>query len=129
MAFTHTIEVNWKGAGREILSSNNYSADAQGPSIDVDVPDSTTDKPVSFAIDKSQIKAIFMLASVDMLVETNSSSAPTDSINLKAGKPYIWFTGSLDTNLITADVTAMFLTTGSVGAGTFQVEVVYDSTT
>ena len=128
MSFTHTIEVNWKGAGREIKASNNYSGDAQGPSIDVVVADATADQEVVISIDKSQIKAIFMLSSVDVLIETNSSAGTADLINLKAGEPYIWFTDSLDTNLITQDVTAMFLTTGSVGVGRFQLEVVYDST-
>ena len=114
MSFTHTIEVNWKGAGREIKASNNYSGDAQGPSIDVVVADATADQEVVISIDQSQIKAIFMLSSVDVLIETNSSAGTADLINLIGGKPYIWYTGSLDTNLITQDVTAMFLTTVSV---------------
>ena len=127
MSFTHTIAKNWKGAGREILSSKKYTGNAQ-QSISESVPDSSSDFFVAFSCDVSEIKSIFILSAVDMTLETNDGATPIDTINLKAGIPYIWHTDSYFTNLLGTDVTALYLTTGSVGAGTFQLEVITDPT-
>ena len=127
MSFTHTIEVNWKGAGREIKTSKNYTGNAQ-QSIVESVPDSSADFFVAFSLDVSEIKSIFILSSVDMTLETNDGATPIDTINLKAGKPYIWHTDGYFTNLLTTDVTALYLTNASGGVATFELEVVTDPT-
>ena len=128
MTVTHTIEKNWKGAGREIKTSKNYTSDASQTISGVSVPDSSADFFVEIAIDVSEIKSIFILSDVDMTLETNDGATPIDTINLKAGIPYIWHTDSYFTNILDTDVTGLYLTTGSVGVGTFELEVVTDPT-
>lgn len=127
MAFTHKLNLNWEGLGRQIVSQNSYSGDSQ-TSINVAVPDSTSDQLVVFSLDVSQIKSIYIKSDVDMTLETNDGTTPADTLVLVANEPYIWWSGSLFTNLLATDVTALYLTTGSVGAGTFELEVVFDST-
>lgn len=127
MSFSHTILKNWSGNGRTLGSSNTFTGDGQ-ESRAVAVPPTTSDQLVNFAMDVDQIKSIYMKSNVDLTVETNSDSAPDDTIELLAGIPYIWHTGSYFTNLLTTDVTALYLTNDGAVAAAFELEVVHDST-
>lgn len=126
MAFTHRVTQNVNG-GKPITKENDYSGSGQ-ISIDETIADSTTDGLVAMSLDVSQIKSIYIVATVAMLLETNSGSAPAETISLVADVPYVWTTDSYDTNLLATDITALFLTNVSGGAGNFTLECVYDAT-
>jgi hypothetical protein len=127
MAFSHTISVNWSSGNRSITADNSYSGDAQA-SVDVSIPDSSTDMLVNFALDVSQIKAIYIKSDQDITLETNNGTTPDDTINLTAGVPYIWTTDSYDTCKLTTDVTALYATNSSGSEANLQIEVVKDDT-
>lgn len=61
-------------------------------------------------------------------IETNSSSAPTDTITLTAGKgPLCWVVGSGLAKPLTGNITAsIFVTPGSATAGTIKIKAVYN---
>lgn len=89
------------------------------PGVPITISNGGTDVEVVAACDFSQLVAILLYSTVNMLLETNDGSSPDDSINLVAGVPYEWFTGWYDTCLITADFTKLFLTNSSGASGTF----------
>lgn len=125
---SHTIRTSVDIGGQQISSSKTYSSEGQ-TGVTVSVPDESTDLQVVFAIDFSQVKSIVIQADGgDLTLETNSGSAADDTLALTDGSPYIWNEDSLDTLLITADVTALYLTNASGAAVTFQIDVIYDST-
>lgn len=127
MAFTHTIGRNWASGSRSIEAANGYSGDAQ-ESLDVNVADSETDFEVAFQLDVSQIQAIYIKSDQDLILETNSGGSPVDTLALLAGKPYVWTADDLWVNLLTTDITALFLTNASGSTARFQLEVVSDPT-
>lgn len=127
MAFSHEIGINWSNGSRGINAPKTYSGAAQ-QSLDESIPDSSTDLLVAFSLDVSAIKSIYILSDKAMTLETNNGTTPDDTISLLAGVPYIWNTDSYDTNKLTTDITALYMTTGSVGVAQFQLEVVTDPT-
>lgn len=127
MAFSHKISVNWGGGNRSITADNNYSGDSQ-ESKDVTVAGSTSDMLINFALDVSQIKAIYILSDKDLTLETNNGTTPDDTISLKAGVPYIWTTDSYDTCKLTTNVTALYASNAGATAARLQLEVVKDDT-
>lgn len=127
MSFSHTLSQTWSGDGRSVAADNAYAGDAQ-QSIDVSVPDSSTDMLVAMALDVSEIELIVILSDQDLTLETNNGSSPDNTINLVAGVPYIWTSDSYFTNLLTTDVTALYATNSSGSAARLQIEVVNDST-
>lgn len=127
MAFSHTITRQVNNGGETIAKTNTYSGDGR-ESRTIAVPDSTTDQLVNLTMDVSQIKSLYIVSNYAVTVETNSSSAPTNTIALVADTPLIWHTGSYYTNLLTADVTAIYLTNASGSAATVNIEIVHDST-
>lgn len=126
MAFTHRITQSVAG-GKPVTKENDYSGSGQ-LSIDETIAESTTDGLVVMSLDVSQIKSVYIVSTVDMLLETNSGSTPDDTISLVAGVPYVWTTDSYDSNLLATDITAIYLTNTSGGSGNFTLECVYDAT-
>lgn len=104
--------------------------DAHVLDASVSVANGQTDKAMSIGgLDISQLKAIWIDSNQDVLLETNSSSSPTDSINLKANVPYIWMEGSPAPLLLTADVPSTIYCTNASGAeATIRLRAVQDAT-
>lgn len=125
--YTHTLTRKITTPGRSVNAENTFSGDGQS-SRTISVPDSTSDKLVNLAMDVSQIQCIYMKSDQDLTVETNDGAAPDDTINLLADKPYVWHAGSYFANLLTVDVTKLYLTNNSGAEAMFELEVVVDST-
>ena len=128
MSFTHKITQAWSNGGRAISGEKEYEANAQGASIDEVITADAEDELVVFTLDVSQVKAFFALAQGDMTLETNNGGAPTDTINLVGGVPYVWTEDSDDAFLLGSDVTALYMTELSSADNRLQIESVYDPT-
>jgi len=97
-------------------------------SLSESIPDESTDLEVVFPLDVSAIKAIFIKSDQDITIETNDGSSPDDTLTLTADCPYIWHENSEYTNLLTADVTSLFVTNASGAAATLEIEAIVDAT-
>ena len=95
---------------------------------DLTVADSVTDQLVTIAIDFSELESIYLYSSATVTVETNSSSAPDDTITLTAGVPIVWYTSCGHANLFSADVTAFYITNASGSSASINIRVAQDST-
>lgn len=123
----HTLVQALTGPSGQISASLQFTASAVGE-FDETVAPTTNDVPFSIAIDISQVKSLFIFSDQDVLLETNSSSAPTNTINLKANQPYIWYTGAYDTCKITADVTSAFFSNAGATLANVKMRWLYDIT-
>ncbi len=112
--------------GNTISNQNTYSGDVR-VSINESVATAVTDQLIIMAVDFSTIQYIYIVASVAMTFETNSTSAPTDTWILVAGEPWVWHINSLVTNKLTADITLGVITNGSGSTGTFQWESLHNT--
>lgn len=128
MAATHNIGLNWSGGGLSLSNSKAYSATGEANIVGESVPDSTTDQAVNIALDVSAIASIYIVSTQALTIETNSATVPDNTITLVANVPYIWHTGSYFTNLLTVDVTVLYLTNASGAAATFNLRCVQDAT-
>lgn len=126
MASTLTIRRNAQAGS--INAADNFSVSADGAQErNIALPASSTDVQVLMNLDVSQLKALALVADKDVTIETNNASTPTDTINLKANRALIWESESgYFANPLTADVTALFLT--SVEAANVQMVFIEDAT-
>lgn len=92
------------------------------------VADGETDFELDVDIVLASLKAIYVYSDQDVTLETNSSSAPDDTIALKAGIPYIWTTDSYDALMFTEDITAVFITNASGEDANVKVLALNDAT-
>ena len=113
--------------GQTTTSSTTYTSTAS-TSIEETIADSVTDQLMVVTIDVSAVKCLYLVSTAAVLVETNSSSSPVDTITLVANKPYIFHTDSYDTFKFGTDVTAIYLTNASGSAATVNLDIIYDAT-
>ena len=94
----------------------------------VTVPAETTDFELDIALDVSTILGIAIHSTKDLTVETNSSSAPDETLALKANKAYEWETNDYNTLLLETDITALYLTNAGDEDAVFKVRAITDPT-
>ncbi len=127
MAFTHSITRRVVTSGQSLETTTTLTADGQ-QSVSVDVLDAETDKLVEFDVLIADLKSIFIRCTQDMTVKTNSAGTPDDTLTLLKGQAYVWHVGSYFTNLITVDVSKLYVTNASGSDGKLEIEAVYDAT-
>ncbi|HEY1603854.1 MAG TPA: hypothetical protein VGG64_29905 [Pirellulales bacterium] len=97
-----------------------YTGD-NGDEFDLAVADGTTNHQAVLAFAVATLVSIWLTTDQDLTIKTNSSGSPTNTIALKANVPYHWATDSYQSNLLTADVTSLFITNGSGEDANFSV--------
>ena len=127
MSFEHVIAEQVTTNGRTVRQENTFTGDGQ-VSRSVEVADSETDMLINFALDVSQIKSIYIKSDQDLTLETNDGGSPDNTLNLTADVPYVWHENSLFTNLLTVDITALYVTNASGSTATLEIEALVDST-
>lgn len=128
MLFTHTITQAVSClSGQVSAGSKQYSA-ASVLEFDESVAASATDFLVNIAFPVANVKSFFLLADKDILLETNNSGAPVNTLSLKANIAYYWNTDSYDTFKLTTDVTKFYFTNAGGTAVVVKCRVLLDPT-
>lgn len=87
------------------------------------------DTLMNIAFPYANVKAYWLMATVDCMIETNATDAAGgQTINLTANVPKAWVTGGDGTNLWTANVTKFYVTNATAAAGTLTARILYDPT-
>lgn len=127
MSQTHRVTRTWSLASGQQLTATESIACSGGIDVDETIPANSTDLLVALTLDVSQLKVLYMLATADMTLETNSSSSPVHTITLKAGVPRVWTSTDGSTSPVAnTDVTALYVT--STAGGTLKIRAGYDAT-
>jgi hypothetical protein len=120
---THTMTYGFSnGGGTTDTVTVSKSAGAEN-NIDENIAQSQTNKLVAFAVDVSQLKSLWIKSSAAMTIKTNSSSAPDNTLTLAADVPVKWQEGDAHACPLTVDVTALYITTGAIGADGADLEI------
>lgn len=125
--FTHTITRQLTDGGNQVSAIETVEAEGR-KSVDVNVPDSSTDLQVEVVIDVSTVKSIYIKSDQDVTIETNDGTTPADTLAIKANAPYVWTENSVDSLALGTDVTDLFITNASGSAARVQLEALVDPT-
>src|SRR5262245_34097170 len=111
MATTMNMTQGVNGVGPPITVTFAVTSGA-GAIISESIPAPSTDLSVAYTLTNAKCVALFMYCKeADLTVETNSGSAPAATVNLKAGKPLMWYADSgLAHPFGATNVTALFVT-------------------
>jgi hypothetical protein len=110
------------------LVEKELSNEGYAEVVDLTITNGQTDKQVVFTVDVSQSKVFAVWSDQDITLETNSGSAPDNTIALKANIPYVFLTNWYQAFLLTVDVTSLYFTNASGSDATVNVRHLYDST-
>ena len=113
-----TITTTISNAGSQYTASKTLSpSDEVVVRGEFSVANGETDKALSIGgVDASQLVAVWLSSNAAVTLETNSSSAPDDTIALAANVPYAWQTSDPDSCLITADIASTIYATNASGS-------------
>lgn len=126
---THKLTLAVEGSG--ISKTFDLSNSAGGVFL-IDgetVADGQTDQQITFDLDVSACKSFFLVSDQDITLETNAVDATGgNTLALIANEPYIWHDSSLDSFLLTADVTTSYWTNASGSTATIYCVALFDVT-
>ncbi len=97
------------------------------------IPVSAVNQQVALAIDVSQLKSLFIIAAAALVLKTNSSGSPVNTITLAANQPFAWQAGDgtlRDTAgaAITTDITTLYVTNPEAAIVDLKMFVLTDPT-
>jgi hypothetical protein len=87
------------------------------------IADEATDEEIIFSVDVSALQVAYIVSDQDVTLDTNSSGAPDETIELLANNPYVWYLGSYYANLLATDITSVFITNAS--GSTAEIDFVF----
>lgn len=123
---SHVLTLSWARSGESIAQSVTISDNGE-LNRNVTVAPATTDFPVAAVIDVSEVKALYIHSDQNVTIETNSSSAPANTLTVTANKPLVWYTGCGLVNPLTVDVTSIFITNAGATAANVRIRVLIDT--
>lgn len=109
----------------EIITDRIYSA-AGHVGVVESIANGQTNFVVNLAIDVSAVKSIVIVSDQNITVKTNDNSTPDNTLTLVAGKEYSWNTDSLQSLLLTADVTSLHVANASGETATLTLDCILD---
>ncbi len=129
LGISHQLTLSWARNGESIAKVVTVTANGE-TNRDVTVPANTTDMRVDIDLDADKIQSIYILSDLAVTIETNSGTVPGNTLNIAAGKPYIWYLGCGLVNPITTDVaSSIYLTNASTTeAASVQIRILEDVT-
>lgn len=128
MSFSATIAQTITIGGKSVSKAKTLTASAS-VGVEETVAGTTSDYNIVVALDQSEIEALYISADQALTLETqDGTSADVDTIVLVADEPLVWYTGSLYTSLITADLTDINVSNASGTAATLQIYALQDAT-
>ncbi len=120
MSFQATLRTDAFSNALGISSVRNFTGDLQ-VSIGQSVAGLTTDQEILAGIDISELKLLVISSDVALTIKTNNSGAPTDTLSIAAGVPYIWGENDYNAKLLTGDVTKLFVTNATAGVAALRI--------
>ncbi|MBC8869194.1 MAG: hypothetical protein H8E44_07240 [Planctomycetes bacterium] len=125
---THKLTIAVEGSGisltRDISETGTGVVLIDGETV----ADSVTDQVCNIDLDVSAVKSFYIVSDQNITVETNAVDATGgNTLSLIAGEPYIWHVSSLDSFLLTQDVTIAYLTNASGSTATVYCVACYDA--
>lgn len=125
---THTVTKTVDAPGGQATAAMTYTATGSVEITDEAIAGTVTDFQINVAIDFSALKSLWIHCDQAITIETNSGSAPDDTLTPAAGVPIEWQHDSEHACPLSADVTALFVTNASGVAATFNLRALQDAT-
>ena len=122
---THNVIMSYGTGGGSVVGNLAVTGDTE-LNADVTLEASSTDINLDLDFAKANIQSCVLYCSAACTVETNSGSAPDDTIALVAGQPTICQNNTEALALFSEDVTSLYLTCSA--GGTFSIRLLLDQT-
>lgn len=114
--------------GASQISKESSVTGSVRQSIEESIAGLATDTQVTIAFPVTGLKGLYLVADGALTIQTNSGSAPDDTLTLAANVPLVWFDGCGTACPITVAVTKFYCTNSGASAVALRGKVLYDAT-
>lgn len=127
MQFTWSVNVGGQTrTSRKTATATDPVNTNAGPIV---IPNAASNQLISLAgVDISQLKGVWIVSDQDVLVEFNSNAGSGGALTLEANIPYVWTVGDVNALLITADITAVYVSNASGAEAKLYFYFLHDAT-
>ena len=113
--YTAKMEQGYSSGGR-VKTTSITATGTDSVRWERSVADAAADEELDIPeITQANITSLYLLSTQDVTLKTNSSGAPTDTIELKANRAYWWDVNAYNDCLLTGDITANVFATNASG--------------
>jgi hypothetical protein len=112
----HTLTLNWASGTNSFNTSTILTGQEEINFSGAIAPATTNQAVPSFAFTLAKLQDVYITSDQDVTLKTNSSGSPQETLTIKAGKPFCWYKDSGVAAPFAGDVTALYVTTGAIGA-------------
>jgi hypothetical protein len=117
MSIQDTISYGLTGDDGQRLTGSGMEVGNSRVTVNQSYPAGSTNVSTTAAFTAANVQSFLMLSSVDMTVLTNSTSAPGNTINLKAGRALTWEKSpGYYANPFTVNVTVFYISSAQAGS-------------
>lgn len=127
MAQTATVTEAINIGGVEVTRATVYTDEA-ATSIDKAVADAATNFLIALVQDVSETSVVYIVSDQVVTLEFNNSTTGEPTIVLVADVPYVWHTNSYLADLLTTDITKLYVTNASGSTANIKIRFLYDAT-
>lgn len=128
---THTFTTTWQrgggGGADTVAKTASYTADGE-KNADLTVLNGVVNQLVSIAWVLANLKSFLITSDVDVTVKTNSSSAPQETLAVKANNPIVFRNDDGRAALFAGNVTALYVTNAAGATATINIRALEDVT-
>lgn len=132
MSFSLTVTRSWAQAGQGPVAYQKDFSEGNLNGVSESIPDGSIDKLVEVAIGVTRLKALLIGSDQDLVIEINhpggSSTAPDQTLDLKARSPIDWTEDDVEDCPLEVDVTALYVTNNSGAAAQLEIRALRDPT-
>lgn len=123
MSVSHTFGFTHIGGSATLTDAVTVSGNVAVEINALSLSANTTNQLVALGYLTANIKGVYLQSTgADVTIKVDSTGSPEETIVVKAGYPYTWFTNRPDTCLLSSDCNIGWYLT-NVGAATFSARV------
>jgi len=122
---THIVQPGFSTPAGSIAAIQRSYTPTGGDSINVAQATGTTNTQYQLAFTIASLKSCCLISDQAVTLKFNSTGSPAPQIILAAGVPYIWNTDEYFVNLLTANVTTVYITNNSGATANISLHFAY----
>jgi len=124
--FTHTLGItSHSDAGTIASTTDTYTGDSENDLEEV-VAGSATNVEYDLVLTVANIVSMIIYSDHDLVIKTNSTAAPGNTVTLTAKKQVVWNTDSVMAKPFTVNTTKLFVSNAGTPAASLKIRVLED---
>ena len=119
--FTHTRTISYTANGAIVVNAALSQTGDEETDLDTSIAAGATNQQFAYNLVAANLKSVFIYSDNGLVIKTNSSSTPQDTITLAPGQALAWQSGDPGAAPFAGNVTALFVSNSGSAASALKM--------